>query len=56
MNISPFIYSPLFEKDVNDVWDYEHSVEQYTAEGGTAKDSVQKQINELQEWLSYHGE
>lgn len=50
------MYSPLFEEDVSDVWDYEHSVEQYTAEGGTAKDSVQKQINKLQEWLNYHGE
>ena len=51
-----FIYSLMFEEDVSDVWDYEHSVEQYTAEGGTAKDSVQKQINKLQEWLKYHGE
>ena len=56
MNFFSFIYSPLFEEDVSDVWDYEHSVEQYTAEGGTARDSVQKQINKLQEWLNYHGE
>ena len=56
MNFFSFIYSPLFEEDVSDVWDYEHSVEQYIAEGGTAKDSVQKQINKLQEWLNYHGE
>lgn len=49
-------YSPLFEEDVSDVWDYEHSVEQYTAEGGTAKSSVQGQINKLQEWLDYYGE
>jgi len=48
--------SPLFEEDVSDVWDYEHSVEQYTAEGGTAKSSVQGQINKLQEWLDYYGE
>lgn len=48
--------SALFEEDVSKVWDYEHSVEQYSAEGGTAKSSVEKQINKLQEWLDYYGE
>lgn len=47
--------SPLFEEDVSEVWDYEHSVEQYTAEGGTAKSSVEEQINKLQDWLDYYG-
>ena len=51
-----FVYSALFEEDVSKVWDYEHSVEQYSAEGGTAKSSVEKQINKLQEWLDYYGE
>ncbi|KAJ7392597.1 hypothetical protein OS493_010248 [Desmophyllum pertusum] len=45
--------SPLFEEDASEVWDYEHSVEQYSAEGGTAKSSVHEQINKLQEWLDY---
>jgi len=48
--------SPLFEADVTYVWDYEHSVEQYVAEGGTAKSSVQDQINKLQEWLNCYRE
>ena len=51
-----FVHSPLFDEDVGKVWDYEHSVEQYSAEGGTAKSSVEKQINKLQEWLDYYGE
>ena len=51
-----FVHSPLFGEDVSKVWDYEHSVEQYSAEGGTAKSSVEKQINKLQEWLDYYGE
>jgi len=51
-----FVHSPLFEEDVSKVWDYEHSVEQYSAEGGTAKSSVEKQISKLQEWLDYYGE
>jgi len=51
-----FVHSPLFKEDVSEVWDYEHSVEQYSAEGGTAKSSVEKQINKLQEWLDYYGE
>ena len=51
-----FVYSPLFDEDVSKVWDYEHSVEQYSAEGGTAKSSVEKQINKLQEWLDYYGD
>lgn len=48
--------SPLFEEDVNEVWDYEHSVEQYSAEGGTAKSSVEGQIYKLQQWMDYYGE
>lgn len=48
--------SALFDEDVSKVWDYEHSVEQYSAEGGTAKSSVEKQINKLQEWLDYYGD
>ncbi|XP_067681227.1 argininosuccinate lyase-like [Haliotis asinina] len=43
--------SPLFESDVADVWNYENSVDQYTAYGGTAKSSVEKQISNLETWL-----
>uniref|UniRef100_A0A9J8CXP4 Argininosuccinate lyase n=1 Tax=Cyprinus carpio carpio TaxID=630221 RepID=A0A9J8CXP4_CYPCA len=32
--------SPLFDKDVSSVWDYNRSVEQYSAPGGTARSSV----------------
>ena len=38
------------------MWDYEHSVEQYSAEGGTGKSSVGGQINKLQQWMDYYGE
>ncbi|RXN07275.1 argininosuccinate lyase [Labeo rohita] len=30
--------SPLFDKDVRSVWDYNKSVEQYSAPGGTARE------------------
>lgn len=43
--------SSQFEDDVVKVWDYSNSVEQYTAQGGTAKESVQHQIVTLQTWL-----
>ncbi|TKC39141.1 hypothetical protein EI555_001921, partial [Monodon monoceros] len=38
--------SPLFSGDVSHVWDYGHSVEQYTALGGTARSSVDWQIGQ----------
>jgi len=37
---------PRFEADVLDVWDYEVSVERKSSIGGTAKASVQKQIDD----------
>jgi len=36
-----------FEEDVSKVWDYEVSVERKSSIGGTAKSSVQKQIDDL---------
>ena len=36
-----------FEEDVSKVWDYEVSVERKCSIGGTAKSSVQKQIDDL---------
>lgn len=41
----------LFEEDILDIWNYEHSVEQYVSEGGTSKASVVKQIVMLDKWL-----
>ncbi|XP_077764490.1 argininosuccinate lyase isoform X7 [Canis aureus] len=39
--------SPLFSGDVSRVWDYGHSVEQYTTLGGTARSSVDWQIGQM---------
>ncbi|XP_064425072.1 argininosuccinate lyase isoform X2 [Latimeria chalumnae] len=43
--------SPLFESDVTLIWNYSNSVEQYVAFGGTAKSSVNRQIEQLRGWL-----
>ncbi|XP_058614883.1 argininosuccinate lyase isoform X2 [Onychostoma macrolepis] len=43
--------SPLFDKDVSSVWDYNKSVEQYSAPGGTARSSVTAQIEHFRTWL-----
>ncbi|XP_029375151.1 argininosuccinate lyase isoform X2 [Echeneis naucrates] len=43
--------SPLFGGDVASVWDYRSSVEQYSAPGGTAKNSVTAQVEHLRVWL-----
>ncbi|XP_032120653.1 argininosuccinate lyase isoform X2 [Sapajus apella] len=43
--------SPLFLSDVNHVWDYGHSVEQYGALGGTARSSVDWQIRQVRALL-----
>ncbi len=45
------VFSVLFEEDVDGVWDYKNSVDQYTAAGGTARSSVETQISTLQQWL-----
>ncbi|XP_062519532.1 argininosuccinate lyase-like [Corticium candelabrum] len=36
-----------FDSDLANVWDYNHSVEQYTSAGGTSKESVMKQIENI---------
>ncbi|KAJ8342243.1 hypothetical protein SKAU_G00321710 [Synaphobranchus kaupii] len=46
--------SPQFDSDVSAVWDYTSSVEQYSAPGGTAKNSVTGQIQHLRSWLAKH--
>ncbi|XP_078598355.1 argininosuccinate lyase-like [Branchiostoma floridae x Branchiostoma japonicum] len=45
--------SPKFEADVEKLWNYENSVEQYTASGGTSGASVMHQIQTLDEWLAH---
>ncbi len=42
---SIFENSPNFESDVHEVYNFENSVEQYVSMGGTAKSSVQAQID-----------
>ncbi|XP_023609208.1 argininosuccinate lyase isoform X2 [Myotis lucifugus] len=43
--------SHLFSGDVSQVWDYGHSVEQYSALGGTARSSVDWQISQVRALL-----
>ncbi|XP_003729478.2 argininosuccinate lyase isoform X1 [Strongylocentrotus purpuratus] len=45
---------PLFEEDVVGVWDYENSVEQYTSSGGTSKQCVLTQVEQLEQWITSH--
>lgn len=42
----------LFDDDVQKVWDYGNSVEQYNSNGGTGKQSVKWQIDKLNKWLA----
>ena len=51
MHPSYSVFSDLFEEDVMNIWDYETSVNQYYATGGTGLESVNTQIQELTEWL-----
>ncbi|VEN51441.1 unnamed protein product [Callosobruchus maculatus] len=48
------LISPHFDADVKKIWDYDNSVEQYQAIGGTSKKSVLEQIHELKAWLGEH--
>jgi len=43
--------SEHFDPDVEELWNYENSVEQYSVVGGTAKSSVQQQISELRSFI-----
>ncbi|CAL4108551.1 unnamed protein product, partial [Meganyctiphanes norvegica] len=43
--------SQLFKDDVSSLWEYENSVEQYKATGGTAKGSVLQQISKAKEFI-----
>lgn len=41
----------LFEADIQDIWNYENSVEQYSSVGGTGKQAVSSQLKELKKIL-----
>lgn len=45
------IISPKFTQEIDSLWDYRKSTEQYAATGGTSKQSVMEQIHELGLWL-----
>ena len=51
MHLIYSVFSDLFEEDVKNIWDYETSVNQYNATGGTGLESVIRQIQELTKWL-----
>ena len=42
---------PAFQADVQQVWDFETSVESRNAPGGTSKSSVLKQVQDMKAWL-----
>lgn len=48
----PLFYSSLFTEDVSSIWNFEHSVEQYKAPGGTALNSVNSQITEARTFIT----
>eukprot|EP00128_Syssomonas_multiformis_P002858 Colp12_sorted_trinity150504_noHs@5731 len=43
---------PSFGEDIKNVWDFESSVEQYQATGGTSRAAVQEQLARLTAWLA----
>lgn len=43
--------SPMMGSDISQVFNHQHSVEQYTSPGGTAKNSVSTQIEQVKEML-----
>ncbi|XP_031788000.1 argininosuccinate lyase isoform X2 [Nasonia vitripennis] len=45
-------FSPVFDEDVKNIWNFESSVEQYKTCGGTSLAAVQQQIDTLNNWLS----
>lgn len=44
--------SDLFDEDVNELWNYRNSIDQYNAKGGTGTESVKKQIENLNKLFS----
>ncbi|XP_058794145.1 argininosuccinate lyase [Phymastichus coffea] len=45
-------FSPFFDENVAEIWNFENSVEQYETYGGTSFAAVQQQIDTLSVWLS----
>jgi argininosuccinate lyase len=45
-----------FDADVMDVWDFQRSVDQRDAEGGSSRRAVLAQIEQLQAWLDVTSE
>ncbi|PAA48211.1 hypothetical protein BOX15_Mlig011559g1, partial [Macrostomum lignano] len=43
--------SDTFGEEVTQLWDFETSVEQYGAFGGTALESVRQQVAAFRRWL-----
>ncbi|XP_015904623.1 argininosuccinate lyase [Parasteatoda tepidariorum] len=43
--------SDRFEEDISSLWNYESSVEQYQAFGGTAKENILLQVEQLEQWI-----
>ncbi|GFT14258.1 argininosuccinate lyase [Nephila pilipes] len=41
-----------FEEDISSIWNYESSVQQYQAFGGTARENIITQIQLLEQWIS----
>lgn len=47
-------FSSVFDDpSVTNIWNYEHSVEQYQVTGGTSRRAVQKQIDDLKALLEF---
>ncbi|KAI1291755.1 Argininosuccinate lyase [Halotydeus destructor] len=44
--------SNKFSDDISSLWDYGHSVSQYTSKGGTSRQSVHQQVVDLNKWLT----
>jgi argininosuccinate lyase len=47
--------SPLFKEDIQEIWDYQKSVDQYECHGGTGSSSVKKQISNFRAFLEERG-
>lgn len=43
--------SKEFTEDIDSIWDFSQSIQQYTSTGGTSKQSVIQQIQSLRNWM-----
>ncbi|XP_051161453.1 argininosuccinate lyase isoform X2 [Leptopilina boulardi] len=50
------LFSSAFDTDVNNIWNFENSVEQYKTEGSTCLSAVREQIKTLRNWLKKKNE